>query len=185
MRGCRCWIINQLLKIRQRHGTPRKRSEIDDLTFVHLYRPRPMPGTAKPSALQPNDQKRKARRRNRPADPAKQSSGSDDHIKTQRDDRAANAVHIRSREQFIRSMLLFKEGDLYRAADAAECARLLRGLGIMNPVSISAREIDGGVEVTVETHDQWSLQIGADAGLSGNRGSFGVQIQEENLAGWG
>ncbi len=37
----------------------------------------------------------------------------------------------------------------------------------------------------METHDQWSLQIGADAGLSGNRGTWGVQIQEENLAGLG
>ena len=99
--------------------------------------------------------------------------------------RAANAVHIRSRERFIRSMLLFSEGDAYSAADAAESARLLRGLGIMNPVEITAHEVEGGVEVTVETHDQWSLQVGADAGLSGNRGSFGVQIQEENLAGWG
>jgi hypothetical protein len=99
--------------------------------------------------------------------------------------RAANAVHIRSRERFIRSMLLFHEGDPYRASDAAESARLLRGIGIMNPVSISAREIEGGVEVVVETHDKWSLQIGADAGLSGNRGTFGFQIQEENLAGWG
>lgn len=99
--------------------------------------------------------------------------------------RAANAVHVRSREKFIRSMLLFREGDPYSAGAAAESARLLRGLGIMNPVEINAREIEGGVEVTVETHDQWSLQIGADAGLSGNRGSFGVQLQEENLGGWG
>ena len=99
--------------------------------------------------------------------------------------RAANAVHIRSRERFIRSMLLFEEGDPYREADAAESARLLRGIGIMNPVLISAREIEGGVEVTVETHDKWSLQVGADAGLSGNRGTFGFQIQEENLGGWG
>lgn len=99
--------------------------------------------------------------------------------------RAANAVHFRSREPFIRSMLLFDEGDPYSAADAAESARLLRALGIMNPVEITAREVEGGVEVTVETHDQWSLQIGADAGLSGNRGTWGAQIQEENLAGWG
>ena len=99
--------------------------------------------------------------------------------------RAANAVHLRSREQFIRSMLLFDEGDPFSSADAAESARLLRALGIMNPVEISARRVEGGVEVTVETHDQWSLQVGADAGLSGNRGSFGVQIQEENLLGWG
>jgi hypothetical protein len=99
--------------------------------------------------------------------------------------RAANAVHIRSRERFIRSMLLFDEGDAYSIADAAESARLLRALGIMNPVEISAHEVEGGVEVTVETHDQWSLQVGADAGLSGNRGTFGFQIQEENLMGWG
>lgn len=99
--------------------------------------------------------------------------------------RAANALHIRSREKFIHSMLLFQEGDPYSAANAAESARLLRGLGIMNPVEIRAREIEGGVEVIVETHDQWSLQIGADAGLSGNRGTFGVQLQEENLGGWG
>lgn len=99
--------------------------------------------------------------------------------------RAANAVHIRSREKFVRSMLLFKEGDGFSAEDAAESARLLRSLGIMNPVEITAIEVEGGVEVTVETHDKWSLQIGADAGLSGNRGTFGVQIQEENLMGWG
>jgi hypothetical protein len=99
--------------------------------------------------------------------------------------RAANAVRIRSRERFIRSILLFAEGDPFSAADAAESARLLRALGIMNPVHISARAVEGGVEVTVETHDQWSLQIGADAGLSGNRGTFGFQLQEENVAGWG
>ncbi len=50
--------------------------------------------------------------------------------------RAANAIHIRSREGFIRSMLLFGEGDAYSEADAAESARLLRSLGIMNPVEI-------------------------------------------------
>jgi hypothetical protein len=99
--------------------------------------------------------------------------------------RWANALHIKSRERFLRSMLLFREGDAYSTADAAESARLLRSLGIMNPVEITAREVEGGVEVVVETHDQWSLQVGADAGLSGNRGRFGFQLQEENLIGWG
>lgn len=99
--------------------------------------------------------------------------------------RWANAVHIKSREQFLRSMLLFREGDVFTSADAAESARLLRSLGIMNPVEITARKVEGGVEVVVETHDQWSLQVGADAGLSGNRGRFGFQLQEENLLGWG
>lgn len=99
--------------------------------------------------------------------------------------RAANAVHIKSREGLIRSMLLFREGDAYKEAEAVESARLLRALGVMNPVMVTAHEVEGGVEVTVETHDQWSLQVGADAGLSGNRGSFGFQLQEENFLGWG
>jgi hypothetical protein len=99
--------------------------------------------------------------------------------------RAANAIHVRSREKLIRSTLLFREGDPYSADLAAESARLLRDLGFMNPVEITAEEIEGGVVVTVETHDQWSLQIGADAGLTGNRTSYGFQLQEENLAGWG
>jgi hypothetical protein len=99
--------------------------------------------------------------------------------------RAANAIHIRSQERFIRSMLLFREGDPYDAAIAAESARLLRGLGFINPVEITAREVEGGVEVMVETHDQWSLQVGGEAGLTGNRGNYGFQIQEENLLGMG
>jgi len=42
--------------------------------------------------------------------------------------RWANALHIVSKEDFIRSMLLFKEGDPYSASLAAESARMLRGL---------------------------------------------------------
>ncbi|MEE4271422.1 MAG: hypothetical protein V2I67_07105, partial [Thermoanaerobaculales bacterium] len=63
--------------------------------------------------------------------------------------------------------------------------RLLRKMGFMNPVEITAHRVEGGVEVVVETHDQWSLQIGADAGVTGQRTNYGFQIQEENLLGWG
>ena len=99
--------------------------------------------------------------------------------------RWANALHIVSREDFIRSMLLFQEGDLYFASTAAESARILRSLGIINPVVITAHEIEGGVEVMVETHDHWSLQLGGQAGVSGSRSSFGFDIEENNFLGWG
>ena len=99
--------------------------------------------------------------------------------------RWANALHIVSREDFIRSMLLFQEGDLYSASTAAESARILRSLGIINPVVITAHEVEGGVEVMVETHDHWSLQLGGQAGVSGSRSSFGFDIEENNLLGWG
>jgi hypothetical protein len=99
--------------------------------------------------------------------------------------RWANALHVVSKENFIRSMLLFTEGDPYSASTAAESARILRHLGIINPVEIRAQRVAGGVEVEVETHDRWTLQIGAQAGLSGSRSNFSLDLEENNLAGWG
>jgi len=99
--------------------------------------------------------------------------------------RWANALHIVSKEDFIRSMLLFKEGDPYSESTAAESARILRSLGIINPVIITARRVEGGVAVVIETHDRWSLQLGGQAGITGNRSSFGFDIEENNLLGWG
>jgi hypothetical protein len=99
--------------------------------------------------------------------------------------RWANALHVVSKEEFIRSMLLFSEGDPYSASAAAESARILRFLGIINPVTIRARRVESGVEVEVTTHDRWSLQIGAQAGLFGSRSSYSLDLEENNLAGWG
>lgn len=99
--------------------------------------------------------------------------------------RWANALHIVSKEDFLRSMLLFEVGDPYSESKAAESARILRSLGIMNPVTINAHRVEGGVEVTVETHDHWSLQLGGQAGLFGSRTSFSLDIEDENLLGLG
>ncbi len=99
--------------------------------------------------------------------------------------RWANALHIVSKEKFIRSMLLFKEGDPYSASAAAESGRILRDLGIMNPVNITARRVDEGVEVLVETRDQWTLKVGAKLGIFGSRASYRMDFEEENLVGWG
>jgi len=99
--------------------------------------------------------------------------------------RWANALHIISKEDFILSMLLFKEGDPYSESAAAESARILRGLGIMNPVEISVQRAPGGVEVLVETHDQWTLKAGAQLGITGTRTDYSFDVEEENLLGWG
>jgi len=99
--------------------------------------------------------------------------------------RWANALHIISKEDFIRSMLLFKEGDPYSASLAAESARMLRGLGIMNPVNITAHRVGEGVEVMVETHDQWTLKTGGKLGVFGSNASYHIDFEEENLLGWG
>ncbi|MCG6964672.1 MAG: hypothetical protein LJE95_15570 [Acidobacteria bacterium] len=99
--------------------------------------------------------------------------------------RAANALHIVTRKSFIRHALLFHEGDQYSAARAAESARLLRSWGFLNPVHIEASRVPGGVEVTVETRDLWTLEVGGEAGLAGHRNRYGFSITENNLLGLG
>ncbi len=103
--------------------------------------------------------------------------------------RGANAINVITREGFIRSMLLFSEGDRYSPGRAVESARILRSLGFLNPVNITARPLaaDGqdGVEITVETFDRWTFEIGAELGLFGDRSDDSVAFVEENFWGWG
>lgn len=99
--------------------------------------------------------------------------------------RAANSLHIKSKESLIRSKLLFDVGDSYSKAKADESARILRALGFINPVEITAREVEDGVEVTVETHDQWTLEFGASFGKVGDRQDWRVEFQEKNFLGYG
>jgi hypothetical protein len=99
--------------------------------------------------------------------------------------RWANALHIVSKEGFVRQMILFAEGDPYSSRLAAESERILRDLGYVNPVRITAHKVEGGVEVTVETHDKWTLEVGAQFGLFGDREVFAVEFQENHFLGWG
>ena len=96
-----------------------------------------------------------------------------------------NALHIMTREQFIRSLLLFRVGDPLDPARLLESAILLRSTGFLNPVFISAHAVSGGVEVVVETHDQWTTGVSIDFGISGNRQTSGGSISEDNLLGMG
>lgn len=99
--------------------------------------------------------------------------------------RAANALHVVTRERFIRSLLLFKEGDPLDLARLQESERLLRATGVLQPVRIFARAVDGGAEVTVETHDQWTLEASVVYGQYGDRRNFGFTLSDQNLLGWG
>jgi hypothetical protein len=99
--------------------------------------------------------------------------------------RWVDALHIVTREEFIRSLLLFRAGDRLDPALLAESELILRGTGFLNPVSISARPVPGGAEVVVETHDQWTTGIRASFGISGNRRYVGFGLSEDNLLGMG
>jgi hypothetical protein len=99
--------------------------------------------------------------------------------------RWANALHFLTRERFIRSQLLFRVGDRLDPALLAESARILRATGFLSPVEITARPAPGGAEVVVETHDQWTTEVGASFGMFGNRRHAGGSLSEENFLGWG
>lgn len=99
--------------------------------------------------------------------------------------RWVNALHVLSREAFIRSLLLFKPGDSLDRRLLAESELILRGTGYLNPVSITARAVPGGAEVLVETRDQWTTALRTTFSISGDHRTVGVGLSEENFLGWG
>lgn len=99
--------------------------------------------------------------------------------------RWAVALHVLTRERFIRSLLLFRVGDALDPPVLAESERLLRANGFLQPVTITAHAVAGGAEVVVETHDQWTTLLGTSAGVLGNRHHVGISFEEDNLLGWG
>lgn len=96
-----------------------------------------------------------------------------------------NALHVLTREEFIRRLLLFRTGDPLDPQRLAESEILLRATGFLNPVRISARPVPGGAEVTVETHDQWSTGVTLSFGMSGDRRSTSFGLSEDNVLGLG
>ncbi len=99
--------------------------------------------------------------------------------------RWVDALHITTREDFIRSLLLFQVGDRLDPRLLAESELILRATGFLNPVNISARPGPGGAEVVVETHDQWTTGVSVSYGISGNRRHAGFGLSEDNVLGMG
>ena len=99
--------------------------------------------------------------------------------------RWANALHVLTQERFIRSLLLFREGDRVDPARLAESERILRDTGFLSPVNITALRAPGGAEVVVEIHDQWTLEAGVSFGMVGRRQHKGASVSDENFLGWG
>jgi hypothetical protein len=99
--------------------------------------------------------------------------------------RWVDALHVVTRESFIRSLLLFQVGDALDPLLLAESELLLRGTGFLNPVNISAHPAPGGAEVVVETRDQWTIGVDATYDVSGGRKRSGGSISDDNLLGTG
>jgi len=102
--------------------------------------------------------------------------------------RAANALHIKSRNKTILAELLFKRGDIYSRHTMDESARNLRAHSYLNEADIKPVQYhsdDNTVDVVVRVHDVWTFNPGISYGRSGGANHSGVQLAEGNLLGYG
>ncbi|MFO1400905.1 MAG: hypothetical protein U1F30_06795 [Steroidobacteraceae bacterium] len=100
--------------------------------------------------------------------------------------RLANRLHMRTRPGVIRAQLLFREGDPYRRQALEETERNLRRMQYLREPHIRpVRYHDGLVDIEVVTQDVWTLQFGPSYGRSGGTDHSSVEIQDNNLFGFG
>lgn len=97
-----------------------------------------------------------------------------------------NGLHTSTKEHILRRELLFAPGDRFDPRVLAETERNLRGLGILNQVSVTAADTssDGRVRIVVHVQEAWTLQTN----LSYSRASNGeqrwsIQFNDKNFMG--
>ncbi|MBR9990078.1 MAG: BamA/TamA family outer membrane protein [Gemmatimonadetes bacterium] len=100
--------------------------------------------------------------------------------------RAANALHVRTREGVIRRELLFGTGTCYDPFLLEQTERLLRGYSFLSRVDVyGVRQPDGTYHVIVSTRDEWSTRLDLRVGTGDGFGFEGVRVVEDNLLGTG
>ena len=100
--------------------------------------------------------------------------------------RAANRLHIPTREGVIRRSLLFRSGEPVSVRLIEETERLLRSNRYLYDVEIRPVALrDGVVDLEVHTRDTWSLDPGLSAGRSGGATTGGFKLREYNILGTG
>jgi len=100
--------------------------------------------------------------------------------------RLANKLHIVTRPEVIRRLLLFNSGEPLSVQKIEESERLLRNNRYLYDVDIRpAAYHDGLVDIDVETRDTWTIQPGLQYSRSGGANSTALSLKENNLLGTG
>ncbi len=97
--------------------------------------------------------------------------------------RAANALHLRTREWVVEREVLLRPGMPYDPALAAETARNLRALGIFRMVEVDTVRSDSGLTLRVLTKDGWSTFPIFTITTAAGQSALEVGIAETNLLG--
>jgi len=100
--------------------------------------------------------------------------------------RLANALHVKTREDFIRRELLFTEGDCFDPLLIEESGRILRAYGFLARADVFAVERpDGSKQVVVDTQDEWTTKVNVGVSFDDGIDIESLSLTEENLAGEG
>ncbi len=100
--------------------------------------------------------------------------------------RAANRLHIQTREPVIRRELLFEVGDRFDPLLADETARNLRLLSFVRRATVVGTvNKQGTVDVLVSTYDSWTLEVVANYKRAGGRTDIKAGVAEHNILGQG
>jgi outer membrane protein assembly factor BamA len=102
--------------------------------------------------------------------------------------RVANKLHVNTREDAVRSQLLFAESEPYSQRKIEETERLLRGRRYLFDAHIAANcyhEVDQTVDVSVRVRDVWSLNPGFTFSRKGGENGTGLKIEDQDFMGRG
>jgi hypothetical protein len=99
--------------------------------------------------------------------------------------RLVNGLHVTTVLSVVSREILFKPGEPYDSADAAETARNLRKLGLFRKVSLDTVTTDSGFTLKVRTQDGWSTQADLRFRSAGNQTDYQIALIERNLLGTG
>ncbi|MGB7737941.1 MAG: BamA/TamA family outer membrane protein [Steroidobacteraceae bacterium] len=100
--------------------------------------------------------------------------------------RAANKLHINTRQPVVRHQLLFKSGEPYVNRLVQETERILRANDYMYDAWIRPIAYDGKtVDLEVRTRDNWTLNPGLNFGRQGGENTSSIELEEKNLLGNG
>jgi hypothetical protein len=102
--------------------------------------------------------------------------------------RWANKVHIRTHENVVSSILLFRTGDVFQGRLLDESARALRERGFLAEAIVEPADYDPAtntVAIRVRVRDSWSLNADLKLGRSGGKNEYGFGLEDGNLLGFG
>ncbi len=102
--------------------------------------------------------------------------------------RWANQLHLSTREDAIRSQLLFHEADTYSRQKISETERLLRGRRYLFDAWIDPacyHAADNTVDLHVRVRDVWSLNPGLHFSRKGGSNNVGFELQDQDFLGRG